>query len=128
MEHVVLFQRSFLGLLQTSNRERLTNVVSQRGHVHLRHQLQPSQPLDLQTVRGSPLELKHVWGLRHTSGLAESLAYPSKRDHAVPVTEPLFHELLRTASRCRRQHTVERAVTQAVPARLPPGSTLLHRQ
>ena len=87
----MLFQRSFLGLLQTSNRECLASVVSQRGHVHLPHQLQPSQPLVLQTVRECPLELKHVLELRHTSGLAESLAYPSKRDHAVPVTEPLFH-------------------------------------
>ena len=42
-----------------------------------------------------------------SSGPAESLAYPSKRDRAVPVTEPLFHELLRTARSSRRQHTVE---------------------
>ena len=48
----VLFKRSFLGLLQTSNRECLTSVVSQRGHVHLPHQLQPSQSLVLQDCQG----------------------------------------------------------------------------
>ena len=37
----------------------------------------------------------------------QSLACPSKRDHVVPVTQPLFHELLRTARGCRRQHIVE---------------------
>ena len=38
---------------------------------------------------------------------ADSLAYPSQRDHAVPFTEPLFHELLCTARSSRRQHAVE---------------------
>ena len=56
----VLFQSSFLGLFQTSNRERLTGIVSQRGHAHLPHQLLPSQPLVLKPVRGCLLELKHV--------------------------------------------------------------------
>ena len=56
-------------------------------------------------VRRCPLELKHVF--RHSSSLAESLAYPSKHDHAVSFTEPLFHELLCTTRGCRRQHAVE---------------------
>ena len=30
-----------------------------------------------------------------------------QRDHAVPVTQALFHELLRTTRGCRRQHTVQ---------------------
>ena len=34
-----------LGLFQDSSRECFTSFVSQRGHVHLLHQLQPSQPL-----------------------------------------------------------------------------------
>ena len=56
----VLFQSSFLSLFQTSSRESFTRVVSQRSHVHLPHQLLPSQPLVLKAVRGCPLELKHV--------------------------------------------------------------------
>ena len=35
------------------------------------------------------------------------MTYPSKRDHAVSFTEPLFHELLCTARSSRRQHAVE---------------------
>ena len=41
------------------------------------------------------------------SPLAESLAYPSKRDHSVSFTAPLFHQLFRTARSSRRQHAVE---------------------
>ena len=56
----VLFQRSFLCPFQTSNRECLTSLVSQRSHVYLPHQRQRSQPLVFKAVRGCPLELKHV--------------------------------------------------------------------
>ena len=61
----MLFQRSFLDLFQTSNRERLTSIVSQRGH-HLSHQSLSSQSLILKAVRGCPVELKHVWDLCHS--------------------------------------------------------------
>ena len=57
---------------------------------------------------------------RHTLGFCQAAAFvsqmercvldgahPSKRDHAVPFTEPLFHELLCTARSGRLQHAVE---------------------
>ena len=101
-----VFQRSFLGLLQTSNRECLTSVVSQRGHVHLPHQLLPSQRLCPQGCQGMSTGTEtHLRASPHQRSCR--ICRVSKRDHAVPVSESFSHELVRTARSCRRQHAVE---------------------